>query len=91
MKDERLSAAFLSYVGWDTDATLPGRHPDRIADGSLKNRALEVIAMVDAEKPGRQGLQEWGLEVGDKTRTLFPGLSREAIDALVALVAFEWR
>jgi hypothetical protein len=33
MKDERLSAAILSYVGWDTDAALPGRYLDRIADG----------------------------------------------------------
>jgi hypothetical protein len=57
----------------------------------LKDRAVEVIAMVDAEKPGRQGLWEWVLEVDDKARTRFPGRSREAIDALVALVTFEWR
>lgn len=91
MRDEIVSKAVIAYVGWDTDAALPGRHPERIADGSLKDHVLEIIAMVDAEEPGSQGLWEWGREVGDKVSSRFPGLSTEAVDALVALITFEWR
>ncbi|WP_448719991.1 hypothetical protein [Microbacterium natoriense] len=91
MTDLPFSRAVIAYVGWDTDAALPGRHPERIPDASMRDRVLDVIKMVDAEEPGYRGLWEWGREVGDNVSSRFPQLSKEAVDAVVALISFEWR
>lgn len=89
--DELLSRAVIAYVGWDTDVALPGRYPERVADGLLKDRVLEIIALVDAEELGSQSLWEWGREIGGKVSSRFPQLSEDAVVALVALITLDWR
>lgn len=91
MIDEALSRAIVTYVGYDTDTAIPGRHPDRIPDADLRRRVLDIVAAVDREEPGSQGLWAWGAEVAAKTSALHPELSAEALDALKALITFEWR
>ncbi|HKP05791.1 MAG TPA: hypothetical protein VJU58_00930 [Microbacterium sp.] len=91
MIDEVLSKAVITYVGYDTDAALPGRHPERIADGDLRREVLAIVAAVDREEPGDQGLWVWGAEVATRVGEKYPQLSPEALDALKALITFEWR
>ncbi|MBW9110542.1 hypothetical protein JNB63_06265 [Microbacterium trichothecenolyticum] len=91
MIDEALSSAVITYVGYDTDTAIPGRHPDRIADEGLRREVLAIVATVDREEPGDQGLWVWGSEVAKRVGEQYPQLSSEALDALKALITFEWR
>lgn len=91
MNNLDLSGGIIAFVGWDTDAALPGRHPERIQDLVLRERVLEVIAHADSEEPGSQDLWEWGKGVGRRLGSEYPELSQGAIDAIVALITFEWR
>ena len=91
MIDEALSNAVITYVGYDTDTAIPRRHPDRIAHGGLRRAVLAIVAEVDREQPGDQGLWVWGAEVSKRVGEKHPQLSVEALDALTALVTFDWR
>lgn len=91
MNQNDLNNAIVSYVGWDTDAALPGRYPERIEDAGLKRQVLAVISQADAEEPGNQDLWVWGRQVGAKLSSEHPELSQEAIEAIIALITFEWR
>lgn len=91
MTDVGLSDAVVAFVGWDTDAALPGRHPERVTDAALRARVQMVVDSADRQVPGAGDLQEWGRAVGESLRAEFPELSERAVDALVALSTYEWR
>ncbi|MBQ3358777.1 MAG: hypothetical protein IJG47_07745 [Microbacterium sp.] len=89
--DDALSDAIVAFVGWDTDASIPGRHPDRIVDVSLRERVLKVVRAADAERPDSRDLGEWGRVVGARVAREHPDISPAAVRAIVALVTYEWR
>ena len=86
-----MSAAILAFVGWDTDAAIPGRHPDRVADDALLHRVRAIIDRADATWQGGESLQEWGRTLGRRIAADEPDVSGEAIGAIVALLTYEWR
>lgn len=89
--NQDLSKGIISFVGWGTGATLPGRHPERIEDPHLKHQVLAVISQADEEKPGDQDLWVWAAWVGEKLSSTHPEISQDAIEAIIALITFEWR
>ena len=89
--DERLSAAVVAYVGYDGASALPGRHPERIADDVLRAQVQTIVAAVDRKTPGAQGLSQWAADLTAEIDREHPGLTPEAVAALVALETFEWR
>lgn len=91
--DEALSAGVLSYVGFDRDSSLPGRHPGRIEPPELRQRVIDLIAEVDEVRPGEgaRDLSAWAESRRVEVATAHPELSDEALVALRALVSFTWR
>jgi hypothetical protein len=91
--DEALSSGVLTYVGFDRDSSLPGRHPGRIEDPELRQRVVDLVAEVDAVRPGEDArdLFAWAESRRAEVATAHPELSDEALIALRALISFEWR
>lgn len=91
-KDEELSAAVLTYVGFDRDSAVPGRHLDRIADGQLRSRVMALISEVDSlPGDGSQDLFAWAEQRRVAIAEAHPELTDDALIALRALLSFEWR
>jgi len=89
--DERLSAAVLTYVGYDGLSAIPGHHPERIVDVELRARTETILAVVEQRAPGSQGLTKWGRELRAEIHAEHPELNDGAVAALVALLCFQWR
>lgn len=93
MADSQLSGAVLTYVGYDRDASVPGRFPSRIEDADLRRRVLEIIAEVDAEADPSTAhdLSAWGDDLAARAGERHPELSADALQAIKALLTFEYR
>lgn len=91
MIDDVLSSAVVRYVGVDMDAAVPGRHPDRIADGAIRARVVAIVAEADAAEPGVGDLFAWAESVRNAIALNHPELSPDALVALRALISYEWR
>jgi len=91
VEDASLSEAVITFVGWDTEAALPGRHPERVTNPEIRRRVLEVVATVDEEVSAAQGHWDWTLATGRNIEAQHPDLSSDAIDAILALITYEWR
>ena len=87
-----LSAGVIAYTGFGTDA-IPGHHPERIADPAVRAQVVAIMQEVNAIRPGddARDLFAWG----ERQRTIVgerhPELSERALDAVRALLTFEWR
>ena len=89
--DERLSAAVLTYVGYDGVSAIPGHHPERIVDQEIRDRARAIVSFVNEKTPSSQGLSQWGMELRAEIHDEHPELNNDAVTALVALLTFQWR
>lgn len=88
---QNLSEGVLAYVGYDGDAAVPGRFPNRV-DNTIRARVLEVISYADGRRPGEgEDLFEWANRVSQQVGARFPELDEEALIAIRALESFEWR
>ncbi|WP_157428448.1 hypothetical protein [Agromyces salentinus] len=93
MIDFALSDAVVAYVGFDGESAVPGRHRDRIADPVLQERVAQVVNHAELREPGNeaQGVLAWAQQRRDAVGRAHPELSGRALDAICALISFEWR
>lgn len=93
MSSSDLSAGVVAFVGFDRDASVPGRFPARIADPALRERVLAVFRDVDADADPSQAvrLSEWGDDLAARAHSRYPELSEDALKAIKALLTFEYR
>ncbi|TFV83929.1 hypothetical protein E4V99_02280 [Microbacterium sp. dk485] len=92
MADDTLSAAVLTYVGYDRAAAVPGRFPSRIDDPKLRQHVLDIIAEADADADPRtaEKLSAWGDALVAGVHDRHPELSEEALAAVKGLLTFEY-
>lgn len=87
MIDEELSRAIRAFVG----ATVPARRHERLPADVPAERVDAVLALIDGEGPGDEELWAWGDRMAERVREAHPELSEDAVQAIEALIAFEWR
>lgn len=89
---ESLDDAVVAYV-WRPSSSLPGKHADAVRDPALRARVEEIIAELDAIRPGADAidLMPWADREARAVAVGHPELGEPGIKALRDLLSWTWR
>ncbi|MDU0346529.1 hypothetical protein RWH44_12565 [Microbacterium sp. KSW2-29] len=87
-----LDDAVVAYV-WRPSSSIPGKHPDAVSDPALRARVEEIIAELDAIRPGADAadLMPWADREARAVAAGHPELGEPGIKALRDLLSWTWR
>lgn len=87
-----LDDAVAAYV-WRPQSSIPGKHPDGVSDPALRARVQEIIAELDAIRPGADAadLMPWADREARAVAAGRPELGEPGIKALRDLLSWTRR